>query len=171
MGQFVTFVLDDARFGIDVFYTREINDRTGFTPVPGARPFVAGVMNLRGEIVTMIDLRLRLGLPARAAGAASINLVLKTQDEVAALDVGAAQRLAVGNERMGFVIDTVGDIVTVADDAIEPLPAVDEDRYDLAFIRGVVPGAGDLWMVLDVERLVNHGFRAEARRGTGSVPT
>jgi len=95
--QYCTFVLDGQHFGIDVRRVQEIIRHQDMTPVPLAHPVVRGLINLRGQIVTAIDLRRRLGLPDRPADQVPVNVVVATDD-------GA----------ISLLVDEIGDVVTVS---------------------------------------------------------
>ena len=103
--QYCTFYLDDQCFGLDVLRVREIIRHQTLTRVPLAHPVVRGLINLRGQIVTAIDLRRRLDLPDRAEGRDSVNVVLQTDDGAVSL-----------------LVDEVGDVLEVTDRQFEPAP-------------------------------------------------
>jgi purine-binding chemotaxis protein CheW len=103
--QFCTLRVADLLLGIEVGEIQEIIRDTSFTPVPLAHPAIRGLINLRGQIVTAIDLRRRAGLEANHDGADYMTMVLGTAEEPLAL-----------------VVDSVGDVVEVASDAFEPPP-------------------------------------------------
>lgn len=100
-----TFLLDGHLFGVDVVEVQEIIRPQQITRVPLAPPAVAGLLNVRGQLVTAIDLRRRLELPPRPPGAAPMNIVVRTTD-------GA----------ISLLVDAVGDVVEIAEDAYEPTP-------------------------------------------------
>jgi len=121
--QFATFYLGDARFGIDILMVREINRHLEITAAERAAEFVRGLLNLRGQIVTVIDLGVRLGLGARTINSDSRCLVLKTSsDLVEHRRIGRLDDNTV-DDVIGLLIDRVGDMVTVRDEDLEPPPA------------------------------------------------
>lgn len=103
--QFCTLRVADLLLGIEVGEIQEIIRDTSFTPVPMAHPAIRGLINLRGQIVTAIDLRRRAGLEPAVDGAEYMTMVLGTAEEPLAL-----------------VVDSVGDVVEVAAEAFEPPP-------------------------------------------------
>lgn len=103
--QLCTFVLDRLLFAVDVERVQEVIRYQDTTPVFTAPDSVAGLINLRGQIVTAIDLRSRLGLPRRSDGILPMNIVVRTSD-------GAVSLLA----------DEIGEVVEVDPDRFEPLP-------------------------------------------------
>jgi purine-binding chemotaxis protein CheW len=132
--QFCTFTLDGHHFGVDVSKVQELIRFQEMTAVPLANPVVAGLINLRGQIVTALDLRRRIGLPDRAPGAQPMNVVIRTAEGP-----------------VSFLVDDIGDVVEVGDDTFERPP---ETLQGAA--RDLIPGAhkleGRLLLVLDADR-------------------
>ena len=112
--QIVTFNVDDRVFGIDVGVVREIKGWQEATPLPHAAPYVRGVVNLRGLILAVYDLRARLGGGLTSATPKHVNLVVDVADRTA-----------------GLLVDAVSDIVDVPGHAIHPPPAVAMQGLDL----------------------------------------
>jgi purine-binding chemotaxis protein CheW len=137
--QYCTFVLDGHTFGIDVLRVQEVIRRQKMTRVPLAPAVVRGLINLRGQIVTAIDLRRRLGLPDRPAGEAPVNVVVRTDD-------GAVSLLA----------DEIGDVLQAPGAAFErPPETLRGPARDL--IRGAYKLDGRLLLILDLDRLLAAG--------------
>lgn len=134
--QLCTFMLDEFCLGVDVLQVQEVIRSQQMTPVPLAPPAVAGLINLRGQIVTAIDLRCRLGLPGRADGPPPMNVVVRTDDGAVSL-----------------LVDEIGDVIEVSADAFEPPP----EMLD-ASVRDVVGGiyklADRLLLVVSIEHAV-----------------
>jgi purine-binding chemotaxis protein CheW len=105
MSQLSTFLVGKYLFGVDVSLVQEVVRLQQMTPVPLAPAEIAGLINLRGEVLTAIDLRARLGLPAREADAPCANVIVTTDDGPLAL-----------------LVDRLGDVVPVEDTAFEPPP-------------------------------------------------
>ena len=134
--QFATFVLDELHFAVAVPHVQEVTGSQPMTRVPLAPPVVAGLINLRGHIVTALDLRTRIGLPPRLAGQLPSHVIVRSNDGV-----------------LSLLVDEIGAVVEVADDQFERVPAtVDASTADL--LRGVCHVEGRLLLVLDVERAV-----------------
>ena len=147
--QLCTFLLDGLLFGVDVMNVQEVIRLQDMTPVPLTSAIVRGLINLRGQIVTAIDMRPRLSLPDRAKDAEPMNVVVRTTDGVVSL-----------------LVDEIGDVLEVSDDAWERSP-----ETMTAQLRDVVSGVyklpGRLLLSLDVERVATafsaaRGGRAEA---------
>ncbi len=135
--QFCTFHLADHYFGIDVLKVQEVVLARELTRVPLAPAAVLGLMNLRGQIVTTIDLRRRLGLPDRPADREAVNVVVRTDDGP-----------------VGLVVDEIGDVVAAPATVYENLP---ETLRGLSreLMLGVYKLDGRLLVVLDVARTVH----------------
>ncbi len=137
MRQLATFSVQGRTLGVDVARVREVTRARELTPVPLAGPAIAGLMNLRGEIVTAIDLRVRLGLPPVDA------------DEVPGMHVVLS-----GAEPVSLLVDEVGDVVEVDEDAFEPPPiAVGGPAGEL--ILGAHPREDVLLLELDLDRALD----------------
>lgn len=136
-GRFATFLVADLFFGVDVLRVQEVLRSQPMTRVPRAPNVIEGLINLRGQIVTAIDMRRRLGLPPRAAGTAPMNVVVRTED-------GAVSLLA----------DEIGDVLDVETDTFER-PPQNLDACARELIRGVYKLEDRLLLVLDTERTVD----------------
>jgi len=135
--QFCSFFLDGLRFGVDVRKVQEVVPYQEMTRVPLAPPTVRGLLNLRGQIVTGIDLRRRLDLPERPADRLPMNVVLRGEDSP-----------------VSFLVDDIGEVIEVNADACEPPPDTLRGRVR-ELIQGVYPLPDELLLVLDTDRTVN----------------
>ena len=135
--QFCSFFLDGLRFGVDVRKVQEVVPYQEMTRVPLAPPTVRGLLNLRGQIVTGIDLRRRLELPERPADRLPMNVVLRGEDSP-----------------VSFLVDDIGEVIEVDADACEPTPDTLRGRVR-ELIQGVYPLPDELLLVLDTDRTVN----------------
>jgi purine-binding chemotaxis protein CheW len=135
--QFCTFFLDGLRFGVDVQKVQEVVPYQEMTRVPLAPPTVRGLLNLRGQIVTGIDLRRRLELEERPEGKLPINVVLRG-----------------GDSPVSFLVDEIGEVIDVSADDCEPPPDTLRGRAR-ELIQGVYPFADELLLVLDTEKTLN----------------
>lgn len=134
--QYCTFLLDGQPFGIDVMEVQEVVRHQEMTRVPLAPAVVRGLINLRGQIVTAIDLRRRLGLPDRAGGEPPVNVVVRTDDGAVSL-----------------LVDEIGDVLAVPAAAFEPPPETLRGPAR-GLIRGAYKLDGRLLLVLDTGRAV-----------------
>lgn len=132
--QYTTFYLDDIYLGVDVLQVREVLVRQEMTPVPRSPDSVLGLINLRGQIVTAVDLRTRMGMPRRETDD-PMNLVIRTSEGPVSL-----------------LVDHVDDIISVEPGSLEPSPD-NVSRPARTFISGVHKLDGQLLAVLDVNKL------------------
>jgi purine-binding chemotaxis protein CheW len=137
-GQFSTFFVGDLFFGVDVLHVQEVLRAQHMTPVPRAPEVIEGLINLRGQIVTAIDMRRRLQLPPNSADhAAPMNMVVRTADGAVSL-----------------LVDEIGDVVDMdASDYERPPDNLAPAAKEL--IRGVYKLKDRLLLVLDEERAVD----------------
>jgi len=134
--QYCTFLLDGYDFGIDVIRVQEVIRYQEMTRAPLAHPVVRGLINLRGQIVTALDLRRRLDLPDRPPGALPVNVVVRTDDGAVSL-----------------LVDDVGDVVTVPEAAFERPPETLRGRTR-DMIRGAYKLERRLLLILDMDELL-----------------
>lgn len=135
--QFCTFFLDGLRFGVDVQKVQEVVPYQEMTRVPLAPPTVRGLLNLRGQIVTGIDLRRRLELPERGTQQQPMNIVLRGEDSP-----------------VSFLVDEIGEVIDVAADAWELPPATLQGRVR-ELIRGVCLLEDELLLILDTAKTLD----------------
>jgi purine-binding chemotaxis protein CheW len=136
-GQFSTFLVADLFFGVDVLHVQEVLRSQQMTSVPQAPGVIEGLINLRGQIVTAIDMRRRLGLPRRADGQDPMNIVVRTVDGAVSL-----------------LVDEIGDVLDM-DAATYERPPQNLDPAANDLIQGVYKLKDRLLLVLDEERTVD----------------
>lgn len=135
--QYATFDVAGAYFGIDVLQVQEVLRHQEMTSVPLAPPVVEGLINLRGQIVTALDMRRRLGLPSRASGETAMNVVVRTEEGAVSL-----------------LVDEIGDVVEVDSASFERPPEnLDPAIRDL--VRGIHKLKDRLLLVLDIGQTLN----------------
>lgn len=135
--QYVSCTVGDLLIGLRVDVVREVTSGSDLTPVPLASPLVSGLLNLRGEIVTAIDLRRCLQLADRPAGERAVNLILRSEDSSVSL-----------------LVDQVGDVLEVGDDQIQPPPrTLTGAARDL--ITGIHKLDGRLLLMLDTDGVLS----------------
>lgn len=141
--QCVTFRLDEETYGINVMQVQEVLRVTEIAPVPGAPDYVLGIINLRGNVVTVIDTRERLGLGS------------KERDESTRIVIIEADKLVVG-----ILVDAVAEVVDLPVSEIESPPSVGNDESS-KYIQGVVSRDGELLILVDLNKLLNDGEWAD----------
>ena len=135
--EYITFVIDGQLFGLSISRVQHVFVPERLTRVPLAAPDIAGVLNLRGRIVTAIDLRRRLGLAARS-------------DDRPPMAIGVELR----GESYGLLIDSVGAVMRLGGDTREPNP-VNLDARLARVAAGVQRLDGQLLVILDVDRILD----------------
>ncbi|MHA1537532.1 MAG: chemotaxis protein CheW [Alphaproteobacteria bacterium] len=135
--QFVTLTVRGQLFGIPVLSVRDVLAKQTIANVPLAHPVVAGLINLRGRIVTAIDLRRRMGIEDRPANADSMNVVVEQ-----------------GAELYSLIIDSIGDVLTVPADKFER-NLTTLDPLWRSFSDGIYRLEGKLLVILDIGRLLD----------------
>jgi len=138
--QYLTFVCAGEEYGVEILCVQEIKGWEGVTRVPYTPAYLLGVMNLRGVIVPVIDLRARFGLTARAAGSVPVVIVVRVNTEG-------------GEKTAGIVVDAVSEVYAVAPDDIKPTPDLGASR-SLACVRGLTSVDNKMVMLLDIDELV-----------------
>lgn len=142
--QFCTFYLGDFFFGVRVENVQEVFRYQEMTRVPLAHSVVRGLINLRGQIITAIDLRARLGMEKLQAGRMPMNVVVRTNEGVVSL-----------------LVDKIADVLEVSEDSFErPPDTIDELTREL--VQGVYKLENKLLLVLDTEKTVNMGGEVSA---------
>ncbi|BBO32167.1 chemotaxis protein CheW [Lacipirellula parvula] len=135
-GQFLTFTLQNEEYGIEILRVQEIKGFSKITPIPNAPSFVRGVMNLRGTVVPIIDLRARFAMTE------------KEYDQFTCIIV-----VNVGNRVVGLVVDTVSDVLNIPNDSIADPPEL-ATSGDSSCITGMGKLGERIVMLLDTGRLV-----------------
>lgn len=139
-GQFLTFMLAGEEYGVDILRVQEIKGWEPATAIPNTPSYMRGVINLRGTIVPVIDLRERMGLVATEYDQTTVVIVLKT--------LGADKERTVG-----FVVDAVSEVYLVRDEQMSPAPDLG-DREKTRFVKGLATVEDKMLIMLDVDHLV-----------------
>ncbi len=134
--ELATFYIGSALCGIDILSIQEINKHFEVTTVPQAPEYVIGVLNLRGRIVTILDLGRKLGLSEIEKTKKSRNIIVHSQDE-----------------HIGLMVDAISDVVTVEADLIEPAPS-NISGLKGKFFQGVMKTRNALIGILDIQEVL-----------------
>lgn len=140
--QFLTFRLEEEEYGVEILRVQEIKGYSRITPLPNTPPEVKGVMNLRGTIVPIIDLRCRLGLREAEYDQFTVIIVV-----------------TVGPKVVGLVVDAVSDVLNVTAAELAPAPDLGA-RVDISFLTGLARAGDRLVTLLNVERLIGEAAPA-----------
>lgn len=140
MRELVSFRIGREDFGVDILMVQEIIRLPDVTPIPNAPGFILGVINLRGRIIPVVDLRLRLMIPGNVPEQDS----RKTRILIVEL----------GNHVTGFIVDTVTGILRVPTGEIEPTPDLVASTIDVEYIQGVIKLPDRLIVLLDFLKIL-----------------
>ena len=134
--QWVTFKLENEVYGVNVMQVQEVLRYTEIAPVPGAPDYVLGIINLRGNVVTVIDTRLKFGLmPAEVTDSSRI-IIIEAEKQV-----------------VGILVDSVAEVVYLKASEIDPAPSVGTEE-SARFIQGVSNRKEDLLILVDLNKLL-----------------
>ena len=135
--QWVTFFLENEKYGIQVMQVQEVLRLTDIAPVPGAPDYVMGIINLRGNVVTVIDSRKRFGLPEKESEDSTRIVIIETESEMV----------------VGILVDSVAEVAELRTSEIESAPNLGNDDSS-RFIQGVCNKDDELLILVDVEKLL-----------------
>lgn len=139
--QYLTFIMANEEYGVDILCVQEIRGWESATPLPNAPPHIKGVINLRGTIVPLVDLRQCFGMTAIEYTAVTVVIVLKVDTEK-------------GSRIMGIVVDAVSDVYSLTDTEMKQAPDLG-DAVNTDYIRGLVNVDGKMVILLEIDRLLN----------------
>lgn len=134
--QFLTFSLGDELYGVDILRVQEIKGYTAVTKIPNTPSHIKGVLNLRGTIVPIVELRTKFGMPTIDYTAFTVIIVVVVQDKV-----------------MGLVVDAVSDVLDIERNDIQSAPDFGS-KVDVTFLHGVGKSGDKLVSLLDIDRLL-----------------
>lgn len=135
-GQFLTFSLGEELYGVDILRVQEIKGYTAVTKIPNTPPHIKGVLNLRGTIVPIVELRTKFGMPTIDYTAFTVIIVVVVQDKV-----------------MGLVVDAVSDVLDIEKKDIQSAPDFG-NKVDVTFLHGIGKSGDKLVSLLDIDRLL-----------------
>lgn len=135
--QWVTFRLQEETYGINVMQVQEVLRYTEIAPVPGSPDYVLGIINLRGNVVTVIDTRARFGLPPAEVSDNTRIVIIEAEKQV-----------------IGILVDSVAEVVYLKQSEIENAPNVGTDE-SARFIQGVANREGELLILVDLNKMLN----------------
>ncbi|WP_198263509.1 chemotaxis protein CheW [sulfur-oxidizing endosymbiont of Gigantopelta aegis] len=135
--QWVTFMLEGEKYGINVMQVREVLRDIEIAPVPGAPSYVLGIINLRGNVVTVIDTRSRFGLSTREANEESRIIIIENNEQT-----------------LGLLVDSIAEVADILKSQIEITPNVGNDDSS-KYIQGVHSRDGELLILVSVDKVLN----------------
>lgn len=134
--QFVTFKVGNEEYGIDILKVQEINRVTDITPVPNSPQYIEGVINLRGKVIPVINLRRMFGLDTKN---------LDNNSRIIVVDVGVV---------LGIIVDSVSEVLRVSSDVIDPPPSM-STTISSEYVRGIGKLNDRLLILIDIDKLLN----------------
>ena len=143
VAKWVTFYLDRERYGVNVMQVQEVLRFTEITPVPGAPAYVLGIINLRGNVVTVIDTRQRFMLGPKAVDDATRIVIMEAEGQV-----------------IGILVDSVAEVVELRASEIESAPNVGNEE-SARFVLGVSSLEGELLILIDLDKLFTGAQKRE----------
>lgn len=141
--QFLSFLLNGEEYGIDILKVQELRGWTPVTKVPDMPEYLKGVLNLRGAIIPIVDLRERFGLAKQEYGPTTVVIVVKVVS-------GGSERI------MGIIVDAVAETYNLDPDEIQPAPQMG-GVINSEYITGLVAQGEKMVVLMDVDELMNSG--------------
>jgi purine-binding chemotaxis protein CheW len=134
--QYLTFTLGDEQYGVEILKVQEIKGYSAVTPIPNTPSYIKGVMNLRGTIVPVVDLRSKLAMAEAEYNQFTVIIVVK-----------------VGQKVMGLIVDSVSDVLNIPIADIQAPPDFGS-QVDAAFMNGMAKAGDKLVVLLDIDRVL-----------------
>lgn len=150
-GKYLTFSLADEEYGIAILKVKEIIGIMPFTPVPQAPVFVKGVINLRGRVIPVTDLRLKFGMPPEEYTQRTCIIVVEIDGKT-------------GTFPMGVVVDSVCEVINIRADEIEEAPAFGA-QLETNYILGMAKTGGGVKILLDIDKVLTSEEASSMGRG------
>jgi purine-binding chemotaxis protein CheW len=137
-GQYLTFTLGQEEYGVEILRVQEIKGYSAVTPIPNTPAYVRGVMNLRGAIIPVMDLRMKFGMPEAEYTPFTVIIVV-----------------TVGAKTMGVIVDSVSDVLIIGKGDVQPTPDFG-GTVDAGFIHGIARAGEKLVALLDLDRALGN---------------
>ena len=134
--QYLTFTLDQEEYGVEILKVQEIKGYSAITPIPNTPSYIKGVMNLRGTIIPVVDLRSKFSLQEAEYNRFSVIIVV-----------------TVGTKVMGLVVDAVSDVLNIPNADLQAPPDFGA-QVDIAFIKGMTKAGEKLVILLDLDEVL-----------------
>ena len=134
--QYLTFTLGQEEYGLEILKVQEIKGYSPITPIPNTPPYIKGVMNLRGTVIPVVDLRSKLSMAAAEYNQFTVIIVV-----------------TVGAKVMGLIVDAVSDVLNIPKEDIQATPDFGA-QVDARFINGMAKAGEKLVVLLDIEKVL-----------------
>lgn len=139
--QYLTFMLDGEEYGVEILGVQEIKGYEKCTEIPNTPDYVLGVINLRGSVIPVIDLRRRIGMQPRDFGKLTVVIVVRMETED-------------GAKTMGFVVDAVSDVYNIDLEQVRPAPELDA-AVETQFVKGLATVDDKMIILLDLDHIAS----------------
>jgi purine-binding chemotaxis protein CheW len=154
--QYLTFMLEEELFALDIATVREVLDFTTVTRVPQTPAFMRGVINLRGNVLPVVDMRLKFGLPATPQTVNTCVIIVEVTVDDEPLVLGA-------------IADSVQEVLELAPEQVEPAPRIGT-RLNTEFIRGMGKRGEEFIIILDIDRVFSCDELSLVSQGEAASP-
>jgi purine-binding chemotaxis protein CheW len=151
-GKFLTFCLADEEYGIEILKVHEIIGMMAVTRVPRTPEYIRGVINLRGKVIPIVDLRMKFGMESKLADEETCIIVVRVR-----------------GIQMGIVVDKVSEVRDISNDDIENAPSFGSD-VETDFLLGIGKSAGRVNLLLDIERVLSSQEVLDLESVTAGTP-
>lgn len=135
--EFLTFTLGEEHYGLDIMRVKEIRGYEAVTKIANAPAFIKGVLNLRGDIVPIVDLRLKFAVGTATYDEFTIVIMLHIDERI-----------------VGIVVDAVSDVINIGTDEVKPPPQFGV-AFDSQYLHGLVPLNENMIILLNIEKLIS----------------
>ena len=152
-GKYLTFFLASEEYGVEILKVQEIIGRMPITPVPLTSRYIRGVINLRGKIHPIMDLKIKFGMDETEITDETCIIVIKTS-----------------NMMMGVLVDKVSEVVNISSDDIEDTPSFGAD-VNPEYLLGVGKTGGRVRLLLDIEKVINTADIIDMKKAVGGEKT
>ncbi len=136
-GKYLTFFLDEEEYGLEILKVQEIIGMLPVTRVPRTASYVRGVINLRGRVIPIVDLRVKFGMPEWAGDDTTCMIVVQVQ-----------------GIQLGIVVDRVSEVLAILEEEIDDAPAFGAS-VNTEFLLGIAKSAGKIKLLLDIDRVLS----------------
>ncbi len=147
-GKYMTFKLAAEEYGLEILKVRDVIGLMEITRVPRTSEFIRGVINLRGKLIPVVDLRLKFGMEMTELGEQTVIIVVQ-------FSIGERELT------MGILVDEVQEVLDISSDRIEPPPDFGSSKVDTQFILGVGKSEHRVIFLLDIGRVLDSGEASE----------
>jgi purine-binding chemotaxis protein CheW len=154
--QYLTFYIEDEIYGVDILSVQEIRGWEPATEIPNAPDYIKGVINLRGTVVPITDLRCRFGIKQFEYSGVTVVIVIKVQS-------GKSEKT------MGIVVDAVSDVSNFKRSDIHPAPELSENT-NTAFVKGLGSAENKMVILLDINKLMNTSDEEDLSTISRAIP-